>query len=66
MTAKNDLQQFSDFFENLSGSNGRNRPKIWAVIDSFETYTKNSLIEKKFFETNFMISRALFWVAQPK
>ena len=32
---KNDLQQFSDFFENFSGSNCRNRREIWAVVDSF-------------------------------
>ena len=66
VTIKNDLQQFSDFFENLSGSNGRNRREIRAVIDSFETYTINSLMKKKIFETNFIMSRALFWVAQPK
>ena len=63
---KNDLQQFSDFFENFSGSTGRNRREIWAVIDSFETYTMNSLMKKKIFKTNFIMSRALFWVAQPK
>ena len=63
---KNDLQQFSDFFENFSGSNDRNRREIRAVIDSFETYTINSLMKKKIFETNFIMSRALFWVAQPK
>ena len=44
---KNDLHQFSDFFENSSGSNGRNRREIRAVIDSFETYTINSLMKKK-------------------
>ena len=37
------------FFENFSGSNGRNRREIRAVIDSFETYTINSLIKKKIF-----------------
>ena len=58
--------EFSDFFENFSGSNGRNRHEIRAVIDSFETYTINSLMKKKFFETNSVMSRALFWVAQPK
>ena len=62
----NDLQQFSDFFETFSGSNGQNRREIRAVIDSFETYTINSLMKKKVFETNFIMSRALFWVAQPK
>ena len=45
---KNDLQQFSDFFENFPGSNGRNRREIRAVIDSFEIDTINSLIKKKF------------------
>ena len=40
--------------------------KIRAVIDSFETYTINSLMKKKIFETNSIMSRALFWVAQPK
>ena len=59
------LQQLSDFFENFFGSNGRNRREIRAVIDSFKTYTIISLMKKKIFETNFM-SRALFWVAQPK
>ena len=63
---KNDLQQFSDFFENFSGSNGRNRREIRAVIDSFETYTIHFLMKKKIFETNFIMSRALFWVAQAK
>ena len=66
MTTKNDLKQFLDYSENFSGSNGRNRREIRAVIDSFETYTINSLMKKKIFETNFIISRALFWVAQPK
>ena len=66
MTTKNDLQPFSDFLENFSGSNGRNRREIRALIDSFETYTINSLMKKKIFETNFIMSRALFWVAQPK
>ena len=32
----NELYQFSDFFENFSGSNGRDRREIWAIIDSFE------------------------------
>ena len=36
------------------------------IIDSFETNTINSLIKKKIFETNFIMSRALFWVAQLK
>ena len=63
---KNYLQQLSDFFENFTGSNGRNRREIRAVIDSFEIYTINSLMKKKIFETNFIISRALFWVAQSK
>ena len=58
--------EFSDFFENFSGSNGRNRREIQAVIDSFETYTTNSLMKNKTFETNFIMSRALFWVAPPK
>ena len=58
---KNDLQEFSDFFEYFSGSNGRNRREIRAVIDSFETYTINSLMKKKIFATNSIISRALFW-----
>ena len=35
-------------------------------MDSFETYTINSLMKKKIFETNFIMSRALFWVVQPK
>ena len=63
---KNDLQQFSDFFENSSASNGRNHREIRAVIDHFEPYTINYLMKKKIFETNFIMSRALFWVAQPK
>ena len=37
------------FFENFSGSNGRNRREIRAVIDSFETYTINSLMKKNIF-----------------
>ena len=63
---KNDLQQFSDFFKNFSGSNGRNGREIRAVIDFFETYTINYLMKKKIFETNFIMSRALFWVVQRK
>ena len=63
---KDDLQQFPDFFENFFGSHGRNRREIRAVIDSFETYTINSLMKKNIFETNFIVSRALFRVAQPK
>ena len=47
MTTKNDLHQFLDFFENFSGSNGRNRREILAVIDSFEIYTINSSMKKK-------------------
>ena len=35
-----------------------------AVIDSFEIYTINSL--KKIFESNFITSKALFGVTQPK
>ena len=31
---KRDLHLFSDFFENLSGSNGRNHRGMRAVIDS--------------------------------
>ena len=38
---------------------------LWAVIDSFEICTINSLIKKKF-ETNFIMSKALFGVAKPK
>ena len=38
---------------------------IRAVIDSFEIYTINSLIENKNFKTDFIMSIALFWVAQP-
>ena len=63
---KNDLHEFSHFFENFSGSNGRNRCEIRAVIDTFWTYTINSLMKKKISETNSIMSRALFWVAQPK
>ena len=64
---KNDLHEFSDFFENFSGSNGRNRREIRAVIDSFETYIIYKFFdEKKIFETNSIMSRASFWVAQPK
>ena len=38
-----------------------------AVIDSFEIYTINFLMKKKKkIETNFIVSRALFWIAQPK
>ena len=47
--------QFSDFLENFAGSNGRNRRGIRAVINSVEIYT-----------VNFIMSRADFWVAQPK
>ena len=63
---KNDLHEFSDFFENVSGSNGRNRREIWAVIKSLETSTIKCLMKKKIFETNSIMSRAFFWVAQPK
>ena len=54
---------FQIILENLSGSNGRNLQG--AVINSFEIYTINSLMEKKKIETD-VISKALFWVAQPK
>ena len=40
--------------------------EIRAVIDCFETYTIHFLMKKKIFETNFIMSRASFWVAQPK
>ena len=60
------LTRIFRFFENFSGSNGRNRREIRAVIDSFETYTMNSLMRKKIFETSSIMSRALFSVAQPK
>ena len=63
---KNDLHQFADFFENFSGSNGRNRRELRAIIDSFEIYTINYLMKITIFKTNFMMSRTLFWVAQPK
>ena len=53
------------FFENLSGSNSRNRREIRAVIDTFEIYTINSLMKKNC-ESNFIVFRALFCVAQPK
>ena len=36
-----------------------------ALIDSFAIYTINSLIEKKNFETNFIMSKALFGVVKP-
>ena len=62
MTKKNDVHQFSDFFENFSGSNGQNCRDMKAVIDSHEIDTITSLMKKKF-ETNFNVSRALFWVA---
>ena len=39
--------QFSDFLENFSGSKGRNRRGIRAVIDSFKFYNINSLMRKK-------------------
>ena len=57
---------FQIFKKNFSASNGRNRREIRAVIDSFETYTINSLMKKKIFETYFIMSRAVFWVAQPE
>ena len=37
-----------------------------AFIDSFQTYTINSLNEKQNFETNFIMSKASIGVAQPK
>ena len=51
---------YNNFQIFFSGSNGRNRREIGAIIDSFETYTINSLMKKKIFETNFIMSRALF------
>ena len=36
-----------------------------AVIDSFEIYTISSLMKKKF-ETNFIMSKVSFGIAQPK
>ena len=61
-----DLHEFSDFFENFSGSNGWNRREIRVVVDPFETYTINSLMKKKIIETSSIMSKALFWVAQRK
>ena len=49
--------QVSDFFEKKFGSNGRNRREMRAVID-FD--------DNKKFETNFIMSKTLFWVAQLK
>ena len=58
------IDQFSDFFENFFGSNVRNRRGMRAVIDSFEIYIINSLMEKKCLK---LIScPKLFRVAQPK
>ena len=37
-----------------------------AVIDLFEIYIINSLIQNKNLENNFIMSKALFGVAQPK
>ena len=65
MTTKNNLPQFSDFFEIFSGSNGRNRRRMRTVIDSSEIYSIIFLVKKKI-EINFIMSRALVWVAQPK
>ena len=59
-------QQFSDFFENIPGSNGQNRCEMRAVIDSFGIHTINSLMKIKIFETNFIMSGVLFWLGQPK
>ena len=59
--------QFSDFFLNFSSNNGRNRRRIRTVTDSFETYTINSLLKQKFFESNFIVFHcALFWETKPK
>ena len=59
---------FQIFLENLFGSNGRNRHgTMRAVVDSFEVYIINSLMKKKKkIETNSIMSRALFRVAQLK
>ena len=65
MTTKNYVYQFSNFLENFFSSNGRNRRKM-RIIDFFEILTRNSLTINKNFETNFGMSRALFWVAEPK
>ena len=56
---------FQIFKKNFFDNNGRNHRGIRAIIDSFEIYTINSLMKKKF-EINFIVSRALFWVAQAK
>ena len=47
MITKNDLHQFSHFFENFSGRHGRNYGDMKAVIDSSEIYTINFFIKKK-------------------
>ena len=47
MTTKNNLPQFSDFFEIFSGSNGRNRRRMRTVIDSSEIYSIIFLVKKK-------------------
>ena len=60
------MTQFSDLKKNFTGSNGRNRRRLRAVIDSFEIYTINSFIKKIIFENNSITSRALFWVVQSK
>ena len=58
MSTKKWRYQLPDFFENLSGSNGRSRR---AINRFFSINTINSSIEKKKIETDFITSIALFY-----
>ena len=54
MTTKNDKTIFR-FFENSSGSEGRDHRGMRAVVDYFKIYIMNSLIKIKKFQMNFII-----------
>ena len=66
ITMKKGFRQFSDFFENFSGSNGRYLRGMRAFIDSLEIWTINSLMKNEIFQTYFIMSRVLFWVTPSK
>ena len=59
------LTRIATFFKEFLW-HGWNRRGMRAVIDCFEIYTTNSLTKKKILETNFIMSRTLFRVAQRK
>ena len=61
------LKPMFTFFGQFLWQQWSYRRGMKAVIDSFEIYTINFLMKKKTkIETNFIVSRALFWIAQPK